>query len=257
VATGTDLLQVAAQLRSLSASLAANGRLADATAAQQAEVDVLRAHTPSAAQLVAYQFELAFALHNLALRLWAENRDPEALAAARQAITAYQQAAATAGANVLLIATELRGLSGSLGARDHLAEAITAAAESVSIHVVHGDSGSLEGALANLAGLYARAPGLRIMRAVLATPDVDLLRSALLEFGRDIHTEAAIRRGADGVARVECYTPNEKLDILRGRGVAVEILSDQTAVSLARRDVVVQGNRFADGTIPLGVGLRI
>ncbi|MGW2810171.1 hypothetical protein, partial [Streptomyces sp. NPDC001450] len=155
------------------------------------------------------------------------------------------------------IAAQLSSLSGLLAANDHLPDAVTAGAESASIHLVHGDDSSREGALANLTALYARAPGLRIMRAVLAMANLDLLSSAVREFHRDIYAAGGIRLGDDGVGRIECYAPSEKLEILRNRGIAVEIVADQTAIDLARRDVVVQGNCFADGSIPSGVGERI
>jgi hypothetical protein len=258
VATGADPMQVASLLSSLSSTLATNNHLADATAAQRAAVDVLRAHTPTETELVAHRFALALQLHNLAVRLWAEQRDAEALAAAREAIPAYRQAAATPGTgNILQIASLLSSLSSTLATNNHLADAITAAGESVSIHAVHGDDASHDSALANLTGLYARAPGLRIMRAVLSSTDVELLRSVMVEFRRDIQTEAGIRHGTDGRARVDCYARNDTLDAARARGLAVEVLADDTTVGLTRSDVAVRGNRFADGSVPSGVGLRI
>ncbi|MGH7965874.1 MAG: hypothetical protein ACRERD_29325, partial [Candidatus Binatia bacterium] len=120
----------------------------------------------------------------------------------------------------------------------------------------HGDEAGRASALANLAGLYARAPGLHLMRAVLAG-NADVLGSVLREFNRDIHSEKGVRVSADGVARLECYALSQTLDILRARGITVDVVADQTALNLTRRDVVVQGNSFADGSIFPGVGVRI
>jgi hypothetical protein len=251
----TNILQIAGWLTQLSGELAAEDRLADATAAQRAVVEVLRAHTPTETELVAHRLAVALAHHHVALRLWAEQRDTEAVAAAREAITAYQRAAATPGTtNILQIAGLLTQLSGELATHNQLADAISAAAESRSIHFARGDDAGLEAALANLTGLFARAPELRIMRAAIVSADASLLQSVMQEHGQNITSEGGIRRGADGVPRVECYASNETLDLLRAKGITVEIFADATAIGLSRRDVNVHENRFADGTVPPGVG---
>ena len=254
---GADVMRAARDLGALSAELASAGRPGEAVGPQQALVEVLAGFSPAAAQRLDYLITVAEGRHNLIARLIADQQVEAAAGLAGQAVADYRAYAAEPGADVMRAARDLGALSAELASAGRPREAVTAMAECVSIHVVHGDNASREDALANLAGLYARAPGLRIMRAVLATADVDLLRSVVLEFRRDVDAEGGIRLGADGVARVECYAPNETLEILRARGIAVEIVADQTAIGLARRDVVVQGNRFADGTIPPGVGMRI
>ncbi|MFD8765043.1 hypothetical protein ACFV03_39870, partial [Streptomyces mirabilis] len=249
-------VQIAGLLSSLSTTLTANNHFADAVDAQKAAVDVLRAHPSTAAgEMAGYRFSLASGLHTLAIRLWATQRDTDALAAARDALSGYQQAAATSGTtNFIQIADLLAELSSELTGHNHLADAVDATAQRASIYLQHADNAHLEAALVDLAGIYARAPGLRIMRAVIASADANLLASVMRENGSEIVSEQGVRRGPDGIPRVVCYASNETLDLLRPQGITVDIIADVTTARLSRRDVNVQENRFADGSIPAGVG---
>ncbi|MFB8036465.1 hypothetical protein ACFC5Z_26685, partial [Streptomyces sp. NPDC056004] len=184
--------------------------------------------------------------------------DADALTAARDALSAYQQAVATPGtANFLQIANLLDELSGELAAHHQPADAVDATARRASICLQHADSAHLEAALVDLAGLYARAPGLRIVRAVITSPDANLLASAIRENGSRIVSENGVRRGPDSMPRVQCYASNETLDLLRAQGITVEIIADVTTSLLSRRDVNVQEDQFADGSVPTGVGKLI
>ncbi|MFB8036464.1 hypothetical protein ACFC5Z_26680, partial [Streptomyces sp. NPDC056004] len=138
-APGAKVLQIADRLSSLSTALASNKQLADAVDAQQAAVDVLRAHPSTAAgELAGYQFSLALGLHHLAIRLWAVQSDADALTAARDALSAYQQAVATPGtANFLQIGRLLDELSGELAAHHQSADAVDAQQAAVDVLRAH------------------------------------------------------------------------------------------------------------------------
>ncbi|CAL9350987.1 hypothetical protein SUDANB105_00469 [Streptomyces sp. enrichment culture] len=254
-APGARVLQIAQLLHSLSQELTTHHHVADAVDAQQAAVDVLRTHPPTAAgELADHRFTLAMGLHHLAIRLWTAQRDTDALAPAREAVSGYRHAAATPGTtNFLKIAQLLHALSHELTTHHHIADAVDATAQRASICLQHADDAHLEAALADLAGLYERAPGLRVMRAVIASSDANLLVSVMHRHS-EIISEQGVRRGPGGMPRVACYASNETLDLLPSQGITVDILADATTERLSQRDVNLQANRFADGSIPAGVG---
>ncbi|MER6367517.1 hypothetical protein ABT255_03900, partial [Streptomyces mirabilis] len=148
-APGARVLQIAGQLSSLSATFAASNQLAVAVDAQQAAVDVLRAHpSTEAGELAGYRFTLALSLHGLAFRLWAVERDSDALAAARDTLAGYQQAAATSGTtNFTEIANLLSTLSSELTGHNQLADAVDAQQAAVDVLRAHPstEAGELAG----------------------------------------------------------------------------------------------------------------
>ncbi|MFD8765044.1 hypothetical protein, partial [Streptomyces mirabilis] len=119
-------VQIAGLLSSLSTTLTVNHHLADATAAEQAAVDILKAHTPNPEEIAAYRFALADSERELAVALWAEQRDSDALPVARAAVTDFRQAAGVADARAVQIAGLLSSLSTTLTVNHHLADATAA-----------------------------------------------------------------------------------------------------------------------------------
>jgi hypothetical protein len=110
-APGADVLGIVAQLPILSKFFLSLGLKADGFDAQQAAVDLLRGFQPGDMQRTAYLTQLAEMLHNLAFRLADVDRPDDAAATARQAVTAYQAAAAASGADIPGIAAQLQILA--------------------------------------------------------------------------------------------------------------------------------------------------
>lgn len=61
---------------------------------------------------------------------------------------------------------------------------------------------------------------------------------------------------ADGTVSVDLFVPETLYRELASFGLKVEILFDATQRTQERRREVGKGNRFADGLIPVGLGLK-
>ncbi|MBT2540755.1 hypothetical protein J7E99_08590 [Streptomyces sp. ISL-44] len=97
------------------------------------------------------------------------------------------------------------------------------------------------------------------MRATLYASPVasgaDLLNTLIQELRLD--TVGGVRVDESGVARVEAYANGHRLAVVRSRGATVEITADATETGLTRQDQVGRGNRFADGSVPIGTGILV
>jgi hypothetical protein len=254
ISAGADPLGIASELNSLSSVLASHTHPADAVTAQQAAVTVLTGMTPTDTEQATYRRAVADYTFNLAVRLWENQRDPEALTAAQAAITAYQQAATT-GADLLGIASELNSLSSVLASHTHPAEAIGAAEQAVFTCRVAGDVAGFTTSLTNLSNLFAANPGLRVMAVTLSAPDASAL--AAVATTRGLMVVDGTRQDSDGSVSAAGYASNEVVSQLQGQGITVTVDFDATAQWLARTDGVAIENVFADGSIPAGIGVLL
>jgi Sec-independent protein translocase protein TatA len=135
-ATGTDAVDVAAQLRQLSAELVAADRPGEAAQATQAALDVLHEYTPPATEESGYQWMLAFVWFDQFRLLRTAGRTEEAATAAIGAIHAFRQAAAT-GTDAVDVAAQLRQLSAELVTADRPGEAAQATQAALEIQAHH------------------------------------------------------------------------------------------------------------------------
>jgi hypothetical protein len=127
VTAGANVAGVASGLIVLSGELGAAHLDAESTAAAQAAADVMRRADPPQQALLAHRSTHAQALHILIRRHLADGQPERAGPVAGEAIQAYQQIAATAGADVPGVARGLIVLSRELGAADLDAESAAAA----------------------------------------------------------------------------------------------------------------------------------
>jgi tetratricopeptide (TPR) repeat protein len=224
----------------LSAYLERAARYAEAVAAAEEGVGLYRD--------LGDQAKLLWALENLAYRYSADGQNDAAVTTTAERVQIYRDNGDRSG-----LAGALIFLSAYLERAARNAEAVATAIEGVGHYRELDDRAQLAWALQNLLGRYAAAPGLRVQRALLSAPDAALLRAVVAEYRLDAVGGIAVTE--DGSARVESYTTAAELDLVRGRGVAVEIVDEATATWLARQDEVGRGNRFADGGYPTGVGI--
>lgn len=226
----------------LSAYLQNAQRFVDAIAAAQEGVGIFRE--------LGNDPQLGRALENLAVRQASAGRFDLAVEAATEQSQVHRRVG-----NRQSLASALTGLSSYLQNAQRPADAIAAAQEGVGIFRELGNDAQLDWALENLNARYAAAPGLRVMRATLSTTNLELLRSLVRELRLDV--VGGLREQEGGLVRAEAYVTAQRLDELRSRGVTVEVTDDATATGLARHAEVARGNRFADGTVPAGLGTLI
>jgi hypothetical protein len=113
-AGGVDVSRLNRDLIDLDKQLLALGLTAAAVDSQQVLVDALQGFTPAAADRLNYQITFAEARHNLIIRLFDDHRPAEAAPLIPPVIAAYRDYAATAGADLSRVATDLHDLTGQL-----------------------------------------------------------------------------------------------------------------------------------------------
>ncbi|MCX5256818.1 Ig-like domain-containing protein [Streptomyces canus] len=133
VSAGETVMQIAAELLTLSSRVAAIALTTEAVAAAQAAVDVLRDIQPPPGQEAEYFSLLAQALHTLTRRHIEDGNSDQARAAARETIQAYRQIAATADADVAAVGNNLLIFSSELGTAGLEAESTAAAQAAVEV----------------------------------------------------------------------------------------------------------------------------
>jgi tetratricopeptide (TPR) repeat protein len=126
-APDADRFAIAQQLLGLSHWLGGRGLYAEAVAAAQAAVDVLRMIEPAPGTEAAHSRLLADTLHTLVIWLILAGPVDNAVQPARETVEAYRQAAAAPDADRLAIAQQLKLLSQWLGGAGLQVEAAAAA----------------------------------------------------------------------------------------------------------------------------------
>jgi hypothetical protein len=132
-APGANPVAVAPDLTAFAGLLSGLGQTAEGAAAQQALVDMLQRFSPPEAARAEYELTVAEALQNLIVRLLDDHRPDTVAALALQAITAYREYAATAGADVLRVARDLTDLDKRLDGISLTAQALDAQQAAVDI----------------------------------------------------------------------------------------------------------------------------
>ena len=94
----------------------------------------------------------------------------------------------------------------------------------------------------------------RIFRVRLLLPSLDEIRGLALD-----NECMPIRRREDGQIEMEAIVPQATLTKLRRmkkRNVNVEVLAESKAEADEGTDMVSRANRYADGSLPRGLGSR-
>jgi hypothetical protein len=113
-APGANPVAAVPELTAFAGLLSGLGQTAEGAAAQQALVDMLQRFSPPEAARAEYELAVAEAVQNLIVRLLDDHRPDTVAALAPQAITAYREYAATAGADILRVARDLTDLDKQL-----------------------------------------------------------------------------------------------------------------------------------------------
>lgn len=94
----------------------------------------------------------------------------------------------------------------------------------------------------------------RIYRVRLLLPSLDAIH------GLEVDNECMpISRRQDGQIEMEAIIPEAtltKLRRMRKRNISVEVLSDLKAEARAASETISRTNRYADGSLPRGLGSR-
>jgi hypothetical protein len=82
---------------------------------------------------------------------------------------------------------------------------------------------------------------------------------ALVESGEyDTGDHPRLEKARDGTGRLDLYMSRAQADELRGRGIELEIVSNQSSRARARVAELGEGDRYEDGKVtPRGIGRKI
>ena len=92
------------------------------------------------------------------------------------------------------------------------------------------------------------------VRVRIIVPNLDALKGVEMDNGC-----MPIRRRQDGQIELEAYVPQSnlaKLDRRRKRNVTFEVLESPPPAQLAEAEYFSRTNRYADGSLPRGLGVR-
>ena len=94
------------------------------------------------------------------------------------------------------------------------------------------------------------------MRILITARDANTLRALLRGRQLDLSCGGPKQREG-GTVSIEAYVPEDKIDQLRGPGIKIDILGDETATARERQKQVGKGNRFEGGVVPRGQGRKV
>jgi hypothetical protein len=96
----------------------------------------------------------------------------------------------------------------------------------------------------------------KVMRVLITATDRDTILALLRERKPEVAGSATIL--ANGAVRINAFVLEKNVNGLKRRGVTVEVLGDQSAITRERRKEVGKGNRFLTGDpVPHGLGVKV